>query len=155
MMGCPQCPEPKTSAQNRTIIVHPILDRTELFLTGAWISEIRPEQKEFVTDLIHAIQALKNPYTVPLEAQLSNLLEVSYMVGGAISCEKCRAVWVQEIARKIQVRWHLERGERKKAVWLWIRAEFWGKVWGLHALPILFHRQQPSMQTPNPPKSQL
>lgn len=121
--------------------IHPVLDRMVLMLDQAWISEIRQDQKPLVQRFKAVVQSFQNPYVVPLEAQLQNLMEAAQNVGFAIPCMKCRAAWYQEITRKIQVRYLLEQGKRKEAVWLWLRSEFWGKVWALRALPILFARK--------------
>jgi hypothetical protein len=135
-MPCGDCGKTDKTAQ--PMLMHPVLDRVELMLQQAWISEIRPEQRELVTQLIHAIQALKNPYTVPLEAQLQNLLESSYTVGSEIPCWKCRKAWLQDVTANIQIRLLLEQGKLRKAAWLYVKKEIYGKYWLLRSLPNLF-----------------
>ena len=142
-MPCPDCGMkigaiPKT--QSRPI--HPFLDRTELGLQAAWATETTPEHRLLVKELIKAVQSLKNPYTVPLELQLVNLLEISCSVGAEIPCGKCRKAWRWDVAANIQIRLLLERGKRRQAAWLYIKKEFGGKYWLLRALPSLLHSKK-------------
>ena len=57
--------------------IHPVLDRMVLMLDQAWISEIRQDQKPLVQRFKAVVQSFQNPYVVPLEAQLQNLMEAS------------------------------------------------------------------------------
>lgn len=139
-MPCLNCGKENAAKGTR---LHPVLDSVELLLSSAWVAEVRLEQREFVRDLIKTIQALKHPYVIPLETQLENLFMIANEVSLQIPCFKCQAVWYHEITRKIQVRYLLEKGKRKEAVWLWLRSEFWGKIWALRALPILLRKPHP------------
>jgi hypothetical protein len=108
-----------------------------LWLQAASVGEILPEEKAYVERIIRAIQALQNPFVMPLEMKLGHLVQLTETIGERIDCYKCAGAWHQEIDRKIRVRLLLEQGKRREAVWLWLRAEFWGKLWGLYALPNL------------------
>jgi hypothetical protein len=120
-----------------SIFPHPILDYAILWLQTASVGEILPEEKAHVERIIRAIQALQNPFVMPLEMKLGHLVQLTQSIGERMDCFKCEGAWHQEIDRKIQVRLLLEQGKRRKAILLWILAEFWGKLWGLYALPNL------------------
>jgi hypothetical protein len=137
--GCPESKQRITGVAPVTpsTFPHPILDYAILWLQAASVGEILPEEKTHVERIIRAIQALQNPFVMPLEMKLGHLVQLTESIGERIPCRKCSAAWQQEIDRKIRVRLLLEQGKRREAVWLWIRSEFWGKLWGLYALPNL------------------
>jgi hypothetical protein len=139
---CLGCHEPRRQTEGVAPITpstfpHPILDYAELWLQAASVGEILPQDREQVQRVIRVIQALKNPFVMPLEMKLGHLVQLTESIGERIPCHKCATVWHQVIDRQIKVRLLLEQGKRRDAVWLWIRSEFWGKLWGLYALPNL------------------
>ena len=117
---------------------HPILDYAELWLQAALVSEILPPTRRRVVEgIIEAIQHAKNPFVMPLEMKLGHLVQLTESIGERMPCHKCAEAWHQAIDRQVQVRLLLEQGKRREALWLWIRSEFWGKLWSLYALPNL------------------
>lgn len=136
-MPCPDCPK-HGDTPTRSVLLHPVLDGAELFLTSAWISEVRLEQQELVESLIKAIQALKHPYVIPLEAQLKNLLSVAKQVGLQIPCPNCQAATYWGMVMKVKVHWHMQRGEYWQAFkleiesdvkkWLWMGRALWVRL---------------------------
>ena|SRR5271157_2235587 len=138
-MPCPNCPETKIlNAMSQGTFIHPVLDRTELMLTQAWIAEVRPEQQQLVRDLIKTIQALKHPYTIPLDSQLINLITAANEVSAQILCFYCRGATYWGMVQKIKVHWHMERGEYGAALklevwsdvmkWIWMARAAWVRL---------------------------
>ena len=129
--------------------IHFYLDQASLNLQNALIGDIQPEARPVAQGILKVLEELKNPYVTPLEAQLANLMEATKLVGFEIPCFKCQAAWFQDIVRGIQIRWHLERGERRKAVILWLKKGFWGRYWTLRAVPTLLKKHEPAATIPH------
>jgi hypothetical protein len=129
-MPCSGCNHEEEPARD----LNPNLDSAELALSRAMIYEVLPQHRQFIPQLIEAVDKMKNTDNIPLILQMSSLRLNARQIFSRINCPYCRKHTLYRVAGNIEVAMLFEQGKvweaAKKEVWYWFLGTFWMLVAG-------------------------
>ena len=133
-MPCRKCGQTITAAVPQSLNRN--LDLAEQLLYQAWITDISPEYRNALNQLIQAIQKLKSPNEPKgtLEEKLTLLRDFTELFTQQIPCGKCGKAWHYGVPESITTRLHLEQGHPWKALWHYVKSDLKEKWWLLSAI---------------------
>lgn len=128
-MGC-DCNKTPT---NGNLIHFPVLDRVQLDLQAAWLSEVSEENRPHIKSVTEIIQRIQQTTPPPTRADWSRLKEHALKNLQFIQCPHCRKHAYYDVVRSIDVAAEFERGHLWHAMKITISKDVKKNGWMLVA----------------------
>lgn len=109
--GCQQNKsEPTVVSTQPNRPLNPNLDAAIQALTRAQVYEVLPEHREYIPQIIEALQKMQHPTDLPLLTMLWNLQQAANQVVQMITCPYCQKHAYYDIVESISVAAEYEKG---------------------------------------------
>lgn len=126
---CPGCQEAARLNNGKSFPLNPNLDAAEIALIQAYVFEVKPEHRDYVPQIIEALDKMKTTQPIPTLVRLASLYNVSKQVLSGIGCPYCRNHSYYRVCGGIETMILFEQGKRWEATklgfWYLLKGTYW------------------------------